>query len=466
MPHQTLYRKHRPKNFTGIYGQNHIKAVLRGSIIGDKVGQAYLFSGPRGIGKTSVARIFAKAINCQNPEKGEPCNNCDYCQLIIDDKSIDIIEIDAASHRGIDEIRDLRERVSLPPQVLKKKIYIIDEVHMLTNEAFNALLKTLEEPPAHSVFILATTEPHKVPATIQSRTQRLNFYIGSSEQIFNYLKDVTKEEKISITDEALKLIASISDGGFRDAVSALEQVMHEEGEITEERVRQTLGLGEHKATEELVEEVISGQNVKSFQILEKLTHQGANASFIHRLIIENLRAKLRESLGLSNQPEEPEKTQKIIKILEDFIEITLDLRNSPLPFLPIEIVVAKHGQSAKTQHVASLPEEKSNDAPVVSNISNLDDWWPQFLTKLKNHNNSLSYFLANSKIDEQTDDEIKTSVKYSFHRDRLMEQKNRQLIESVIQQVVGKKLIFICAVSSSPSMEEDLAQAAEEILGV
>ena len=217
MTHQTLYRKHRPKNFADIKGQDHIKAVLRGSIIGDKVGHAYLFSGPRGIGKTSIARIFSKAINCQNHQQGEPCNNCEYCQLITDDKSIDIIEIDAASHRGIDEIRDLRERVTLPPQTLKKKIYIIDEVHMLTNEAFNALLKTLEEPPAHSIFILATTEPHKVPVTIQSRTQRLHFYIGSSEQIFSYLRDVADLEKISITDEALKLIASISDGGFRIA---------------------------------------------------------------------------------------------------------------------------------------------------------------------------------------------------------------------------------------------------------
>ena len=165
MPHQTFYRKYRQKQFQDLVGQNHIKAVLLGSLKLNRINHAYLFCGPRGTGKTTIARILAKAINCLNLNNGEPCNSCANCQLIDADRAIDIIEIDAASNRGIDEIRDLRERVNLPPQLLRKKVYIIDEVHMLTNEAFNALLKTLEEPPDHTVFILATTENHKVPQT-------------------------------------------------------------------------------------------------------------------------------------------------------------------------------------------------------------------------------------------------------------------------------------------------------------
>lgn len=460
--HQTLYRKYRPKKFSDLVGQDHIKAVLRGGIMTQKTSHAYLFAGSRGTGKTTTARIFAKALNCLDPQDGQPCDKCPSCLLINDDKAVDIIEVDAASNRGIDEIRDLRERVRFLPSMLKKKVYIIDEVHMLTTEAFNALLKTLEEPPDHAIFILATTEVHKIPATIQSRVLRLNFNLGSREQIFQYLKSVAEKEKINITDDAIKLIALTADGGYRDALSALEQAVHSEAEITEEVVRDTLGLGEAKTTDDLVKAITASDQQKAFELLDNLNNQGTSASHIHRLLVENFRRILRQSFETDSG-----QSSQIIKILENLIEITPTIRTSPLPFLPLEIIVAKFSisePSLPSQSSSSLPS--SPPSPPSPSLP-----WPQVLEKLQSHNNSLSYLLKGATVDEISETELKVSVRYKFHTDRLMETKNRQIIEQIITEVYDKKLIFTCSTvrpssPSSASSSEDLAQAAEEILGV
>ena len=467
--HQTLYRKYRPQKFSDLVGQDHIKAVLRGGIMTQKTSHAYLFAGSRGTGKTTTARIFAKALNCLDPQNGQPCDKCQACLLVNEDKAVDIIEIDAASNRGIDEIRDLRERVRFLPSILKKKIYIIDEVHMLTTEAFNALLKTLEEPPDHAIFILATTEVHKIPATIQSRVLRLNFNLGSSEQIFQYLKSVALKEKINITDDAIKLIALTADGGYRDALSAFEQVVHSEAEVTEEVVRDTLGLGEAKTNNDLVEAISAGDQKKAFELLDSLNNQGTSASHIHRLLVENFRALLRQSFE-SNSGQ----SDQIIKILENLIEITPTIRTSPLPFLPLEIIVAKFSIQEPSLP-SSTPSSPISPSSPTSSSPSLP--WSQVLEKLQSHNNSLSYLLKGATVDEISETKLKVSVRYKFHTDRLMETKNRQIIEQISTEVFGKKLIFTCITSKpsspsspdsppSPSSSEDLAQAAEEILGV
>ena len=218
--YQVLYRKYRPKTLQEVAGQDIVVKILKNSLKNDKLSHAYLFSGPRGTGKTSIAKILARVINCSNPVDYSPCNKCVSCTQ---KNNVDIIEIDAASNNGVDEIRELKNKINLVPSFGKYKIYIIDEVHMLSIGAFNALLKTLEEPPAHAMFILATTEPHKIPVTILSRCQRLDFKKISEESIFKRLNEIVEKEKINIDPEAIKEIARLSDGGMRDAISMLDQ---------------------------------------------------------------------------------------------------------------------------------------------------------------------------------------------------------------------------------------------------
>lgn len=225
MAYLALYRAWRPQNFKDVIGQEHIIKTLENALINNKFSHAYLFSGPRGTGKTSVAKIFSKAINCNNSIDGNPCNKCNTCVGITNGSIMDVIEIDAASNRGIEEIREIRENVKFTPTETKYKVYIIDEVHMLTTEAFNALLKTLEEPPEHVIFILATTEQHKIPLTIISRCQNFDFKRVSTKHMINRLKYVGEAEGYQIEEDALTLIARYSDGGMRDALSLLDQVM-------------------------------------------------------------------------------------------------------------------------------------------------------------------------------------------------------------------------------------------------
>jgi DNA polymerase-3 subunit gamma/tau len=247
MAYVALYRQWRPQDFENLVGQKHISVTLKNAIVSGKIAHAYLFSGPRGTGKTSTAKILAKSLNCIHGPTPEPCNVCLNCQSINTGTSMDVFEIDAASNRGIDEIRELRETVKFAPVDGRYKVYIIDEVHMLTTEAFNALLKTLEEPPAHVVFILATTEAHKIPATIHSRCQRYDFRRIDAEAIEGRLTAVVQHEGLNVAPDALKLIASHADGGLRDALSILDQcTTMENGIITAEKVRQLLGLIGHE----------------------------------------------------------------------------------------------------------------------------------------------------------------------------------------------------------------------------
>ena len=221
--YHALYRKYRPTSFDEVVGQNVIVKTLGNAIINNRVSHAYLFSGPRGTGKTSIAKVFAKMLNCENLRDLKPCDKCISCTQINNNQNIDVIEIDAASNNGVDEIREIRNKITLVPTNSKYKIYIVDEVHMLTTQAFNALLKTLEEPPAHAIFIFATTEYYKIPKTILSRCQRFDFKKVSEKEIFDRLKYIADKEKIKVSDDALNEIAILSDGGMRDSISLLDQ---------------------------------------------------------------------------------------------------------------------------------------------------------------------------------------------------------------------------------------------------
>ena len=259
---EVFYRKWRPKSLGEVVGQEAITKTLKQAVAQGRTSHAYLFCGTRGTGKTSTARILAKAINCLSPKDGEPDNECHICVGINEARALDLIEIDAASNRGIDDIRDLSDKVRFSPNESRYKIYIIDEVHMLTEPAFNALLKTLEEPPAHAVFILATTEAHKVPLTIISRCQRYDFRRIPIDQMVAKLAYISEQEGIEVSDEALHLVARIANGGLRDAENLLEQVVVSYGSpISEDDVRQMLGLGGDEIVLELVRHII-GKSVK------------------------------------------------------------------------------------------------------------------------------------------------------------------------------------------------------------
>lgn len=295
MSYLALYRKYRPQTFDEVVGQDSITKILRNQIKFNRVGHAYLFSGIRGTGKTSLAKIFAKAINCPNGIDGNPCNHCDVCLKIDRPGVMDIIEIDGASNRGVDEIREIRERIKYPPTVGKYKVYIIDEVHMLTKEAFNALLKTLEEPPEHAVFILATTEPNKCPVTILSRCQRYEIRPIPKALIIEQMKKICQDIQVTMSDESFDFIASRGENSMRDSLSLLDQIIDlkdEVGHVTVEDLLAFTGMAEKQAIGDLVKLILAHDSAGVLSNLRNLVDNGKDSMLLMDQIIEFLRGVL------------------------------------------------------------------------------------------------------------------------------------------------------------------------------
>lgn len=320
MSYTSLYRKFRPLKFEDIVGQGHIIQTLKNQIISDRVGHAYLFNGGRGTGKTTAAKILSRAVNCLNPQNGEPCNECEVCKANLEGSLTDVVEMDAASNNGVDDIRAIRDEVNFLPTIAKYRVYIIDEVHMLSPGAFNALLKTLEEPPAHVKFILATTEPQKLPATILSRCQRFDFRKISNENIEKRLEYVCKENQIEITKEALRIIATLAEGAMRDALSILERCAQEEnGTIDEVMVRNLVGIPELKYICKLVEKIFLYDPVEALQVVEEVLNQGKDLNNFIWEIIKYLRDllvyKTTQKAELYTD-EEKQKMKELVQIVE------------------------------------------------------------------------------------------------------------------------------------------------------
>lgn len=318
MEYISLYRKYRPKTFSDVVGQEVVVKILKNSILNNKISHAYIFSGPRGTGKTSIAKIFSKAVNCLNTTDGDLCNNCENCLQNIDEE-IDIIEIDAASNNGVNEIREIRNNVKLMPVHLKYKVYIIDEVHMLSTSAFNALLKTLEEPPKHVIFILATTEFNKIPATVISRCQKFDFKKITNKQIEDRLKYILEQEKKSLNGEVISLIAKLSDGGLRDAINMLDQVISLEKEnVTVDDVYNLIGDISEKNIIILLENIVSGNIKETLKNINEYYEEGKN--FIN--ICERLQLLIRNIIIFNNTDNYFDKEYE--KKLLDFSHIELE----------------------------------------------------------------------------------------------------------------------------------------------
>ena len=492
----TLYRKYRPKTFQDVVGQKHIVTTLTNALTLNRVGQAYLLTGPRGTGKTTLARIFAKAVNClDRGKKAEPCGKCQHCILMEEGRSMDIIEIDAASHTGVDNIRELRETVALPPSLGARKIYIIDEVHMLSIGAFNALLKTLEEPPLHALFILATTALHKVPDTIVSRCQRFDLGRFPVTSIIEKLERIAKAEKMTIDPKALQVIALASEGGMRDAESLLTQIHSlEVKKITEDLVIDILGTAKHETFVELFNDIQKGELLAALSHVRKLSEEGRDfrvliTGFMHFLrdlllftASSSVPALLQNSLTKDQQVEfrrlgSDTDSLTVVKLLEILAEAQKTSSQAVIPELPFEIALVKmitvlaKEHPTKTDHLSKTKQTNKShehtkeattkenpvitseavaptvDAPLVEvteapliSFSHIMDNWHAILETAKELNASLSVALSTATPKNVENNTVTLGVKYPFHKERLDDKANQLTLMEAFDRILGFKL--------------------------
>jgi DNA polymerase III subunit gamma/tau len=455
---KALYRKYRSKNLSEVVGQEHITTALANALKKGAISHAYLLTGPRGTGKTSTARILAHEVN------GLPYDE--------EQTHLDIIEIDAASNRRIDEIRELRERVHTAPSSAKYKVYIIDEVHMLTKEAFNALLKTLEEPPEHVIFILATTEAHKLPETIISRTQRYTFKPIEPQLVINHLRSIAKTEKIDITDDALALIARHGDGSFRDSISLLDQTRNIEGAIDAAEVNRLLGVAPAEAIAELWEAIRAGEAPRLIELLTGLRAQGYQSAQLAKQLAKQFRQALLEGDPVSDKLMSALKALLEVPVSHDadtaleLVLLDLVLKDRPVIAKPISgpstpELVADVTPSAPTKpkpepkiEAAPPPADPPKamdtvvETPAVSAPTGLNAaLWQEVLEAVKQRYKTLYSVIRMAQTDF-SGDAVTLSFKFAFHQKRLNEAKNKQVIIGIIREKTGQDIAVTIAVNS------------------
>lgn len=495
--YQALYRKYRPKSFDDVYGQKNIVETLKNAIINNKLSHAYLFCGPRGTGKTSIAKIIAKTINCENLNESVPCGECINCTQ----NTVDTIEIDAASNNGVDEIRELKNKISLVPTYGKYKIYIIDEVHMLTISAFNALLKTLEEPPKHIIFILATTDPQKVPATIISRCQRFDFKRIDEQSIYNRLKEISNLENIEIDDEALNEIARIADGGLRDAVNLLDQAYsYSDDKVTVKDIHEINGTLTQFEIEEFFENYINDDLEKILKKIDEYNLIGKNLVklsqefivFLRNTIIYTKAPNYLIELGINIEPykkiSEKINIKDIMNLIKDINSTITDMKISQTPKLIFELLFIRN----INYNEKKVKENIVNENIIISQkeITN---------AKVENNTNKI-ISQENKKTKEKADDlqkNISREINYNldeikqiridntlalFSKSKLLEIKEKlnnikpMLINSKYSQFVSllldgslraaseKNLIFMYEINSDAAMFNNNLEILEEII--
>lgn len=379
MSYQALYRKFRPTEFEDVKGQEHIVTTLKNQIKADRIGHAYLFCGTRGTGKTTVAKIFAKAVNCEHPVDGSPCGECPSCRAIADGSSMNVIEIDAASNNGVDNIRQIREEVSYRPTEGKYKVYIIDEVHMLSTGAFNALLKTLEEPPSYVIFILATTEAHKIPITILSRCQRYDFHRISIDTIAARLSDLMLQEKVDVEEKAIRYVANAGDGSMRDALSLLDQCIafHLGETLTYENVLEVLGAVDTEVFSRLLRQIIDKNVAAAISILDELVDEGRELGqlvsdftwYLRNLLLIQSSDDMEEVLDMSQDSIDALKEEAklispevLLRYIRIFSELGNQVRYASQKRIVIEIAIIK----------LCRPEMETDQTSIIDRLESLE----------------------------------------------------------------------------------------------
>ncbi len=369
----SLYQKYRPKNLAEIVGQDHIKQTLQNATQFDRVGHAYLFSGPHGVGKTSIARILARGVNCTG-EGDKPCNNCINCTASLEGSDLNIIEIDAASNRGIDDIRSLKEKVAFPPQGAKRKVYIIDEVHMLSKDAFNALLKTLEEPPKHSLFILATTELHKVLDTIISRTQHFELKKITDEQIVVHLKNVAKSEDLELSDDAGQLIAMNASGSLRDSLSLLDQLKNYNQKIDLDAVRFVVGIPAQQEILDLVSASLAKNHAKVLTLTDGFVGKGYDVGNVIDSLVELLRGLIYLKTNADQKIALPDNFLKeiekfslddVMRIVNNLIIAKAQMRWVALQIVPLQLALLGGAPVAVASEAVGAPVDLTKKQEVL-----------------------------------------------------------------------------------------------------
>jgi len=515
----TLYRKYRPQKFSEVFGQNHIKMTLEHEIDSGKIAHAYLFCGPRGNGKTTMARILAKAVNCTNRKQGEhePCNICDSCKDITIGRSMDIIEIDAASHTGVDNVREnIIAAARVAPSRSKYKVFIIDEVHMLSTSAFNALLKNIEEPPEYVIFILCTTEVHKVPTTIISRCQRFDFKKANVSDIIKKLQFVTKEEGVKVDRKILEAIARQSEGHVRDAESLLGQVIAIGGkEITEEEANLVIPRSDLGEAIKLIDCLGKKDAGSAIALINKLVDEGVDLKsflsdlieLLRKIMLTKVNPSLSEKLGLElgedlelkiNEVSQNISLNQSVAFIEKFLEARNELKGSFIIQLPIEVAIAElcivpakpimpaGSQSFQnppvvssggyrpistnypTNNAAVKKEDMPTGAVNISKESVLAKW-NEVLAVVKKYNHSLSFILRACQPREINGNKLLLAFKYKFHKDRIGENSIRILVEKVLLEVYGQPIMVEALIdetievnNESTSYKNDIAEGTDK----
>lgn len=467
---QALYRKYRSKKFSEIVGQEHITTTLENALKKGAVSHAYLFTGPRGSGKTSIARILAHEVN----------------GLKYDESThLDIIEIDAASNRRIDEIRDLRDHVHSAPTSGKYKVYIIDEVHMLTKEAFNALLKTLEEPPAHVIFILATTEAHKLPETIVSRTQRFTFKPVDIQQAIEHLSYISKTEGVHVEDEALRLIAEHGQGSFRDSISLLDQVSSGREKISVSHVRDMLGIAPDSAIEALLTALEAGSASVLLQTLEDLRQGGYHTPQLAKQLANKLRNQLLDGSYILKRTIVTKTLEELINVPashdpETLFELILiktlpDMASAPTKLVdapanaPTETIITEEAEitaqpeltdgSAKNDKSQLVTSENEEIVELAKEDAILDESsWQEALSILKKDHNTL-YGVARMASPTFSDNRVTLTFNFAFHQKRIDDAKNKMILTKILSDLIGTSISLVCMVDTTGKSKKQAKKA-------
>jgi DNA polymerase-3 subunit gamma/tau len=513
---QALYRKWRPRTFDEVVGQEHVIRTLRNALTSGRIHHAYLFAGPRGTGKTTTARLLAKAVNCLAPEGQRPCNACAICQAVNEGRLLDLIEIDAASNTGVDDVRELREKVGFRPNEARYKVYVVDEVHMLSNAAFNALLKTLEEPPPHAIFVLATTEPHKIPATVLSRCQRFDFRRIPVSQIVDRLQWMTEQEHIAADQEALTLVAHHATGSMRDAESLLDQLASfEEGGFTAADVRSALGTGANEAVRQVAGALAASDVAQGLGAINTAVDEGADPRQFARQIVEYLRAllllKLESGVDLLHISEDvrPQleaqaaafSLQTLARAVRLFNQAAAEARGGWQPQLPLEMAfieaallpeaenpvtgkqspparpstpsTPRHSPPARAASPATpqAPTVVRESGPMYGGLEPGDGSltpealrgrWPDFLNALRPRNLPLEALMRSCELVTVEGDVVVLGFTHDFHRGRVEEEQNKRDVEEVLSELIGQRYRVRCVLSQQRAAGPPPAPAKAE----